>query len=223
MQKCTITLLFSFLLLLGCQAPNTQQEIRFFGNFYVRYLEDGQEIKSEVTLFQGDSMPNAQPFEPIGGIQFMGSAMQSRNFNDQLVRYQYEYRMATPQEYRFKFNAPDGHAIDIVSPVQKIDHFTIDSPLSIQNGGALTITPDQFTENQQVLILLSNEEGLAKSIQLNGPFQANKFPIPQKHLKDLSPGNWEYYAVKKSYSRPIEGIQLLTEFYTQPQTLTITK
>lgn len=221
MRKWFFTFLIFNLLLIGCQSQEPKTEARLFGNLYIRYLEDGQEIKAEVTLFTGDSMPVAQAYEPTGGLQFMGSAMRSRSFNEQLIRYQYENRMEAPQEYWFKFNGPNGQEIRIADPIYPVDYFTITDPLSISQGGFLTITPDRVTDHQQIVILLSNEEGLARSLELNGPLQAAEFAIPKKELAALSPGQWEYYIVKKNYSRPSEGLQLLTEYYTKPQTITI--
>ena len=207
--------------LLGCQSAEQENNRQFFGNLYVRYLEDGQEIKSEVTLFTGDSMAVAKAFEPEGGIQFLGSAMQSRNFNEQLTRYQFENRIPAPASYRFKFQDPEGNEVRVETPVHKIDFFSLTDPLSRSTGGTISLTPEQLGENQQILILLSNEEGLARTLELTGPAKISELSFPEKQLEELSPGKWEYYIVKKSYSRPQEGLQLLTEYYTKTQTLEI--
>ena len=221
MRNFSFYLFLFFGIILGCQSAEKENSTPFFGNLYVRYLEDGQEIKAEVTLFTGDSMAVANAYEPEGGLQFLGSAMQARNFNEQLTRYQFENRIPAPATYRFKFTNPEGKEVRIETPVYKIDFFSLTDPLSRSSGGSLSLTPEELVENQQILILLSNEEGLARTIEITGPANISDISFPKQQLKALSPGKWEYYIVKKSYSRPQEGLQLLTGYYTKTQTLEI--
>ena len=211
--------LFSLFVLfsaIGCQTAEKTQGPTIFGNLYVRYLQDGGQVKAEASFFEGDSAHTAQPVSVPGGVSFQGSGMESRNIQDKLIRYQYENSIAYSGEFTFQVQDEAGKVHRFAASMPPVDSFYLPETISKSKGTTLELQPAPASQNEELAILFTDAAGKASLLEIKPPI-SKKVALTPTHLGKLSPGAYQIYLVKKQRTfieREGYKVYFDLEFYT---------
>ena len=161
--------LLLFIGLFACESTPESDPGTLYGDFYVRYIQDGQQIKAEAwfTLSENDSI--RKPYAVDGGVSFQGSGMGSRDLAGRMIRYQYENKSDYPStlSFQLKDHTMESHTIEqLMTPV---DSFSVAQGLSISKGGKIELFPGDLQSNEQLVFLFTDAKGQAKSTTVQGP------------------------------------------------------
>lgn len=203
--------------LLGCHAGEEAKGPKTFGNLYVRYLQDGNQIKAEASFFEGDSAHLAQPISIPGGVSFLGNGMESRDIQGKLIRYQYENTIPYPGEFSFKALDENGNVHEFAAKMPPVTDFLIPDTISKSQGATLELQPAPASDKEQLALLFSDAEGKAYLIEIPAPI-GQKIPITPTHLARLNPGTYQLYLVKKQNTfvqQEAYRVHFDVEFYTR--------
>lgn len=214
--RYTSSLFLLAALSLTCARPEKAEEPKIFGNLYVRYLQDGGQIKAEASFFEGDSAHLAQPISIPGGVSFQGSGMESRNIQDKLIRYQYENRLDYPGKFAFQVQDEAGQSHRFAQEMPPVFDFLIPSSFSKKQGMDLELQPPPSSPEEELALLFSDTTGKASLIEIPAPI-SQKISLSHEQLSKLSPGPNQLYLVKKKRTISQEGpyrIHFDMEFYT---------
>ena len=212
--KLSALLFFLSVLLLACQPADPGP--RIFGSLYVRYLQDGAQIKAEASFFKGDSIHLARPVSILGGVSFQGSGMESRNIQDKLIRYKYEHTADYPENFAFKAQDEEGKSYRFSLSMPPVTDFFLPDTLSLSAPCSLRIQPSPGSGNESLALLFTDTTGKAALIEVPAPISQTITLSPQQ-LETLMPGPNQVYLVKKSHSSLKQGpfdLQGEIEFYT---------
>lgn len=223
MNRLLTFLLLTALLLPACQQDKQGKGPSIFGTLYVRYLQDGRQIKAEASFFKGDSSHNAAPLSILGGVSFQGSGMESRNIQNKLIRYQFE----NTGEYtgRFEFQAQDEngkpHKFSIGMP--PVEAFSLPDTIYPGNGFKLEISPAPGPQPESLAILLTDQEGQASLVEIQPPISST-ISVSPGQINRLKPGRYQVYLVKKQHTFIEKGrfkVNCDAEFYTSVKEVTV--
>ncbi|MCB0641020.1 MAG: hypothetical protein KDC44_05245 [Phaeodactylibacter sp.] len=221
MQTNRLFLLFSGLLFLSlsCQQTPEYKGPILFGDLYVRFLQDTDEVKATATFVLGDSLQVAVPFRPEGGVAFQGGGMGGRAITERLYRYNWENTLKYPEQFQFSFKNQNGAAQQFSGTLSPITQVSLPKPLSLRQGGRVHIQAP-IAENEKVVLLFNSSDNTSKSITLSGPIPDGQLQLSAEQLKSLTPGAWTLFLVKKQlqvFSQAEQEITLSIEFYAQEQ------
>lgn len=211
-----ISLFLFAALSLTCARPEKPEGPKIFGNLYVRYLQDGGQIKAEASFFEGDSAHLAQPITIPGGVSFQGSGMESRNIQDKLIRYQYENRLEYPGQFAFQIQDEAGKSHRFAQEMPPVFDFLIPPSFSKKQGMGLELQPAPSSPEEELALLFSDTTGKASLIEIPAPI-SQKISLNPDQLSKLSPGPNQLYLVKKKKTFLQNGpyrVHFDMEFYT---------
>ena len=213
-----IRLFFALLILIsiGCHTKEAATGPKIFGSLYVRYLQDGNQLKAEASFFEGDSAHLATPKSILGGVSFQGSGMEQRNIQDKLIRYQYENTGDYPGQFTFQVQDDQGRAHQFQLDMMPVTQFSL--PDTIQKGrdAKLEILPAPQSQEEELAILWTDESGKASLLEFPSPI-SQTIPITSGRLDRLAPGNYQLYLVKKRKNFINKGVYRIScevEYYT---------
>jgi hypothetical protein len=223
MTRLLTFLILTALSLAACQQDKPGKGPWIFGYLYVRYLQDGQQIKAEASFFKGDSSHNAAPLSILGGVSFQGSGMESRNIQDKIIRYQYQNAGAYPGSFTFQAQDDNGkpHKFSIEMP--PLDSFSLPDTIYRDKGFALAISPASGPQPESLAILLTDQAGQASLVEIPAPISSS-ISISPGQINRLAPGPYQVYLVKKQHTFLEEGrfkVNCDAEFYTSVKEVTI--
>ncbi|MCB9282793.1 MAG: hypothetical protein H6563_01855 [Lewinellaceae bacterium] len=213
-----IRLFFALLILIsfGCHSKEVVTGPKIFGSLYVRYLQDGNQLKAEASFFEGDSAHLATPKSILGGVSFQGSGMERRNIQDKLIRYQYETKCDYPGQFTFQVQDDQGQAHQFQLDMLPVTAFSL--PDTIQRGkeAMLEILPAPQSDEVEMAILWTDESGKASLLEFPAPI-SKTIPISPAQLARFAPGKYQIYLVKKRKNFINTGVyrnSCEVEFYT---------
>ena len=207
----------------GCQTSEAVEQPKIFGNLYVRYLQDGQQIKAEASFFEGDSAHTAQPISILGGVAFQGSGMESRNIQGKMIRYQYENQAAYPDQFSFQVQDESGQSHHFAAKMPPVNDFLTPDTISKTRETTLELQPAPGSKLEALALLFSDAEGKASLIEIPAPL-SKKIPLTPALLSKLRPGTYQLYLVKKQRTFIEQGVYRVyfdLEFYTEVKRVVI--
>jgi hypothetical protein len=196
--------LFFFItaLFLACQPADPGP--RIFGDLYVRYLQDGAQLKAEASFFKGDSIHLAKPISILGGVSFQGSGMESRNIQDKLIRYKYEYYTDYPENFVFQAQDEEGKSYRFSLSMPPLSDFSLPDTLTLSAPCSLSIQPPPASANESLALLFTDTTGKASLVEAPAPISQTIILSPGQ-LQSLVPGLHQVYLVRKSHHSIKQG------------------
>lgn len=223
MTRLLTFLILTALPLTACQQEKPAKGPWIFGNLYVRYLQDGQQIKAEASFFKGDSSHNAAPLSILGGVSFQNSGMESRNIQNKIIRYQYENSGNYPGNFSFQAQDDDGKPHKFSIEMKPLDSFSLPDTIYRDKGFTLEISPDPGPKPESLAILLTDQAGQASLIEIPSPISFS-ISISPGQINRLAPGSYQTYLVKKQHSFVEKGrfkVNCDAEFYSSVKEVVI--
>jgi hypothetical protein len=214
MRSCLLPLIL--LALLSCRSERAERGPSLFGNLYVRYLQEGSEIKAQASFFEGDSAHRAAPKSITGGVTFQGGGMEKRTIQDKIIRYQYEGEALYPKQFRFQVQDDDGRAQEFTLEMDPVSSFSIPDTIYNNVGATLGLEPAFQADREELVLLFTDSEGKASVVEIKAPV-GNKVSLSPAQLSRLSPGPNQLYLVKKQKTALSKGAWRITgevEFYS---------
>lgn len=196
MHRLFPVLALCLLLFSACAQEKSGKGPWLFGNLYIRYLQDGQQIKAEASFFKGDSSHNAVPVSILGGVSFQGSGMESRNLQNKLIRYQYQNTGEYTGSYVFQAQDEEGRPHRFSMEMPPVSDYSLPDTIYSGMGFTLQINPAPGAQPESLAILFSDQDGKASLVEIPGPVSSSVSVLPGQ-ISRLAPGPYQVYLVKK--------------------------
>ncbi len=211
--------LLAIWLFAACQPnQNATTEETLFEEYYIRFLEPEKELMAYATFQEGDSLESAKAKIFFGGVSFQGSGMQVRNLPKGIVRYTYKLKSANYQPpFKFRYKNDLGEQVEEIVQMQGIGKFEVTDSISQRKGMNLIIENGNLSENEQFILLFTDQTKRAFSIPIMGPTARNNYRLQASQISKLSKGKGQLYLVKKQNITREEGNRSIScniEYYS---------
>ena len=208
------------LLLFTCgRDPSPTAEAALIAVPEVRYLADARELRGQLTLLRGDSLPSATPFQSGGGISFMGATTRPVALGNELVRYETTLNTPYPADsLTFRFTAPDGRPRELKLHLSAPVVTGLPDTIYRSRGLSFSAGGRPLHADESLLLFLSDEQGNARQVLIAGPSRDTLLRAPAPSLSNIEPGNHRLYLVKKKdYRGRMNGLNVTgyVEYYTE--------
>lgn len=226
-MKKYFLLAISTILLWGCENnPDLSNDV-LFEEYYVRYLEAEKELKAYATFLEGDSLKNAKPKIFFGGVAFQNSGMEVRNLPKGVVKYRIKNdQVSYNNPFTFKYRNEEGETVEERLKMKPLGDFFVKDPISLSKGMTLVINDGSLSEDEQLILLFSDEKNRAFSIPIMGPTDQIAYGLTSNQIKNLSEGKGQLYLVKKQNKLREENNRIISsniEFYSKTLEIYIEK
>ncbi len=185
----------------------------------VRYLADARELRGQLTLLQGDSLPAATPFSPAGGVTFMGNTTREIPLGNDLVRYETTLRMPYPADsVAFRFTGPGGQPRELKLHLAPPVVTGLPDTIYRSRGLSFSAGSGPLGADESLLLFFSDDQGNARQVLIAGPSRDSLLRAPAPSLSSVGPGKHQLYLVKKrDYRGRIGGLNVTgyVEYYTE--------
>lgn len=218
-----------FFITSACQPEQTEVNTpqQYWGEIYARYLAPDEAYKTELTFMSGDSASTALPTRINGNVLIENQVMAARQLSETLVRYQLDYKATFSPDMKFSFQTPDFKRKELPVSCKTLPAFEIkDQEISKSTGGQIILSsPLQLSEEEAILIMLSDAQKQTASIAITGPAQLETITLAPDQLKALGKtGTGNIYLLSKKkgavQDKDIAWTYLL-EYYTAEQSVEI--
>lgn len=187
-------------LLSGCKDPSGETaETQAFADLFVRYFAEDQSLKAQAMFFEGQSLDSATPLEPSGGVTFQGSAMEKKELQESVIRYEINRNQAFSGNSPFRFQLNPGKWNEINLTMKSLDTFFIQDKPGLKDGLTIIAKGAVLDKEESLVVILADENRKSAAYELKGPAAANEIRIPASNLAGLESGIWAIYLVKKRH------------------------
>lgn len=189
---------------------------------YVRYDVASGRVTAEAGM---SDIASGKVLEITDGIRYQSTPMKLLPAVG--ITYQYSYIASFVPEHRFNWLGSDGDKNEFVMGISPIDSFSMGGN-SIPNNqpGRLSWKGDPLQKGETLVILWeNNEEGLTVPMEVTTTVGKPFIDFPAEKLKELKPGKWTLYLVRKKLTRMVVNEYLVNgimEYYTRSSELTVT-
>ncbi len=186
----------------NCQADSKAESSastkHIFAKYYVRYLQTEKELKAEAYFKEGDTLSKARSIV-LANVIFENTPMEAQNLGKNYgLRYAYRKNGPYRKQYEFKYKDEElgqfSHFLDM-SPIT--DFLIKEGSISKKAGTTLVWKGDPLTDNQELILLFTDQDKKAFPIQISGPTDRTEVFIPNEKITDLSLGEGKLMIVKK--------------------------
>mgnify|MGYP007059400027 CR=1 FL=1 len=191
----------------ACKNPAVEPQEKpphWFANYYVRYLQTERQLKAHASFLEGDSLKNAEPKRFRGGVSFQGKRMEMRNLNNKVFRYLLNEEANYSDSFLFRHRDEEGNYWEYTIKMNPIEDFFVKNEISKSKGMSLIIKGGILQENEELILLFSDQDSKAASISITGPSNTIEFFIEPEKLHNLTPGPGQLYLVKKQVNQDQE-------------------
>ncbi len=209
-----------FIFLTACQ-PATKKEKKepnTYAKFVVQYRQNDRLFIAEASYAIGDSLANAQAAE-MSSVNFQGSPMDLNNSARKSLFYKTERQSNFQNLLKFKTTAPSGKKMTTDFQFEAIESFLVKDQISKEKGLTIVWKGLPLGEEENLLILLSDQDNKAASSTILGPTARAEIQIEGTFFKDLKTGSGNLFLVRKKKGEKTEGqsmIQYDLNYYTIP-------
>ncbi|MFN7116677.1 MAG: hypothetical protein ACK4TA_07730 [Saprospiraceae bacterium] len=232
-MKKNLLFLLVILAVTACQRDKSNADVNaaetttFFAQYYVRYLQEEQQIKAHVAFYEGDSLPTARPIEFTDEVIFQGNTMQARQLPPRTVRYIYNGVGEYAQNgFTFQYQDNTGKTQGQQLQMAPIEDFSLNPGASRSKGMELVLKGASFLANESLVLLFTNlANNQVYSIEYKGLIDNPLFIAPEE-MGALIPGKYQLYLVKKQTTTINAANKEITseiEFYTKTKEVQIGK
>lgn len=190
---------------------------RIIADLYVRYLADVAELKAQASFYEGDSLQTALPKTMAGGVTFQQSAMEAKILQGEVVRYSLQRRGNFNPPFQFGYTDGEGVKGEYTLAMNPIDSFSFRGEASRSKGATLLFYGAPLGEGESLVILVSDVNNQAATLEISGPKSTNDLFIPASNLASLQPGPGTVYLVRKTAKMedtPGRHVIATGEYYT---------
>ncbi len=212
---------FLFFSMISCQqdsAKSSNNDVKLFADFYVRYLQNEQQLKAEAIFKRGLDKEKANKIELEGDVKFDGQLLNPIKLNNSIFRYQLESKRAFKENTIFKIEHDKGTTTEHSIGMSPIGKFSLENgSASKKNGFLLAWDGANLTDKERLLVLVTDKNNKAHSISINGPSKNQQARIKGVDLQPLATGAGYIYLVKKTSNTVTKDdmiISSLAEYYT---------
>lgn len=223
-------LVFSLCALLvptGCKddAPDTlPKRSKMFADFFVRYLAPEQQMRGQVSFWDGLSWSNLDPIEPDGIVSFEGRKLQAKHLSGNQVRFSDTYKGDYQEPLAFRFRSTDGRYLQYEVKMTPVRDFFVKGKISKTEGASFVINGGVMNKEESLVFLFTNAGNEATAITVEGPNPDVTVHLTPEQLKDLTPGAGHLYLVKKQHKSEVHPNLELTaavEYYTEQREVVV--
>ncbi|MFN7325546.1 MAG: hypothetical protein ACK5SQ_03095 [Chitinophagales bacterium] len=218
--------------LLACQSSPKPTPNRLFLDCYVRILESEGQVLAEATMLSIPTQANpTQPAEktPVeipGGIRYQGSPMSARPGSG--LTYSKAFPGEFVSEHTFSWDDKEQKRRTFSFKMNQIESFSLGaSALSINQPAQFTWKGGALERGEALVLMWENpKENLTVPMEFIVQGALSVADLPAAKMKELSPGTWTLYVVRKKlvkFSEDSFDAQAILEFYSKTDTIQITK
>lgn len=220
-MKYIFFLVVTTLALLSCKAPEKAQKLSLF--CYVRYDAAVKAVKAEATL---QDAVTKTALEMPGGMRYQSSEMTLAPIYG--LTYRHEYNAEFIPEHVFEWRDAKNNKNAFRMSLDPITVFAFPSPaISQSKPTALHWEGAALGKGETMVLMWENtEKGLTVPMEVSSTSGMAQIDIPAAQLKDIVPGDWTLYLVRKKLSKetvdnlPVNGIM---EYYSKAIPVKVTK
>jgi hypothetical protein len=214
----------------GCKSDQTNKDQRSL-TCYIRVLEAERRIRAEAsmtTVGQGGTVVKDTSIHAVeipNGINYQGVPMTL--IPNEGLTYFKDYPGEFKTDHQFTWQNAAGEGVTFPIKMNNIKNFTFGSKtLSVSKPATFTWEPSGLERGEAMVLMWENPEAhLTVPMELYIQGSNPKIEFPAAKLKELTPGTWTLYVVRKKLTKAQIGpviAQAVTEFYSKTDTLTIT-
>lgn len=209
------------LAIFGCD--NSQKEANRSIFCYVRYDASNKSIKAEATMNDEDQK---KPVEWPGGIRYQRMEMQLLPVYG--MTYRYEYNAAFLPDHVFEWTEAQNHKSAFHMSIDPIQAFSLPAAaISKSKPTSVKWEGSPLGKGETLVFMWENQkEGKTLPLEVSSTSNVPVIDIPSAKIKELSPGTWTLYLVRKRLIKEKVGsIQAngIMEYYTEPISVRITE
>ena len=214
---------FSILTTLAILGCNTQEKAKNQSLFcYVRYDATDKTVKSEASF---QDLNSNTIYEFAGGIRYQGMEMQLTPAVG--MTYRYEYAADFLPEHVFEWRGKANNKNIFRMTIDPIKVFFIpDEAISRASPTAVQWEGTPLGKGETIVFMWENTtKGLSVPMEVSTNSSQPKIDIPAAKLKNLVPGDWTLYLVRKKLTKqtidemPVSGIM---EYYSKTIAVKVT-
>ena len=226
---------FCFMTIFGIAACHRQPETpanKLSLDCYIRVLESEGRIRAEATMLslpangQPAAGSSALPVEIPGGIRYQGSPMSTVPTTG--LTYFKDFPGEYVPEHIFSWDDLEKKRHTFTLKMNNITNFTFGSKeISLSKPARFTWEGGSMEKGEALVLMWENQkENLTVPMELIVQGQLPQIDFPVAKLKELSPGTWTLYMVRKKLAKAdVSGVasKAIMEFYSKTDTLTLTR
>ena len=219
-MKHIFFLILTTLALFGCGTNDKSDNTALL--CYVRYDEALSTAKAEATL-QNIDTKTAE--EIPGGIRYQGTEMKLTPIIG--MTYNYEYAAKFLTDHVFEWRDAEKNKKTFTLKIDPIKSFSLAGEMvSLSHSNVLSWEGSGLGKGETLVFMWENQEaGLTVPMEVSTTNNQPKIELPATKLKELSPGNWTLYLVRKKLVKDkVDGLAVngISEFYTKPIKISLT-
>lgn len=207
----------------SCSSGDKDQSA-VYGSFFIRYMEEGNWLQSNVSFYEGDTIASAKPKMWKGGLSLLGSAMDARQLPRDEIRYIADRQIDFITDYTFRFSDDQASLREVKTNIQPVTPMRLKAPASKRAGLIFEHGGKPLESGESIVVLLSDEQGQTYSIEVNGPQSGNSLVWTAGQVENIPPGIFQWYAVRKNQKQYQDGymdFSVETEYYSIPMEVEI--
>jgi hypothetical protein len=201
----------------ACQKENKGKSA-VYGSFFIRYMEDGNWLQSNVSFYEGDTIATAKPKTWKGGVSLLGSAMDARNLPGDEIRYITDRQIDFITDYTFRFSEDNANLREVKTNIQPISPLKFKAPASKSAGLILEHGGTPMESGESIVVLLTDSTGQTYTIELSGPQRSSSLVLNSGQVENIPAGTYEWYGVRKKqrqYKEEYLDYSVETEYYAK--------
>ncbi len=229
--RFTLLCCLAFLISLGSctneQNATTTNSQQTFTNFYVRYLEDDQELKAEAIFKIGDSLQTATA-QAIQSVSFENTPMDLKDLGKNGMRYRSKKQgQSFKDKYLFNAQLDAKTSIDYPLSINAVNSFSIkEKQISRSKGVTISWDGAPLVKGELLVVFFVNPDKKPVSFTINGPTNKSEVFLEAKNLNRLKAGEGTLRLIRKVLNRLDEdplNVESVIEYYTRPINIIITE
>lgn len=143
--------------------------------------------------------------------------MESKRLPGGQIRFSRTDHIAYEEPLSFRFRMPDGRFLQYELKMTPVRDFFIKGEVSKSEGTTLVVNGGLMNEEEQLVLLFTDEQQKATAITIEGPTTDIELSIDPEQLAGLTLGPGRLYLVKKqkkTESHPNLELTAALEYYT---------
>ncbi len=220
--------LMTVLGIFGCNNATTTKETKKTLDCYIRILEAEEQVMVQATMKSAPvgstQSGDAVPVEVEGGIRYQGGPLNVLPTAG--LTYSKQFPGKYVPEHVFSWDDPKKGRLSFTVKVNNMPNFSFGPKAVSASKPAILTWEGQGLERGEALTLIweNVKENLTVPMDLYVQGQIPQIDFPAAKMKELSPGKWTLYIVRKKLVKAdVSGIaaQAVAEFYSKTITVEV--
>lgn len=197
---------------------------KVFADFFIRYLAPEQQLRGQVSFWEGVNWKILDPFEPSGIVSFKNRQMKSSRLPGDQIRFSETFKGPYEEALAFRFRNRDGRYLQYELKMTPVRDFFVKGKISKREGATFVINGGVMSEEESLVFMFTDEQQQATAITIEGPMADIEIYIPGESLEGLKMGPGQLYLVKKQHraeSHPNLELTAAVEYYTEQREIIV--